>query len=169
MIDTSHIIGHGADADPARRPGIPRETAPRIAEGAVSSPPRQQADVMILQDRADDSMPPVFGTAQPPSGLSGAMRKAAYAYPAHWTRHWMLLLVADRVNVWEHRIGKLASVRGVGALATLAAGGLLATRMLRRRRRERSLREIASGVRSAEDERWARRAMDVYPAEVVPT
>ncbi|MDQ3031552.1 MAG: hypothetical protein M3Y87_03985 [Myxococcota bacterium] len=139
MIDTSHIIGHGADADPSKRPGIPRETEPRMAPGAIE-PERQQSYVRVLQDRANDTMPPVYGTAQPPKALSGAMRKLAYGYPAHWTRHWMLLLVADRVDVMEHRA---RSVRGVASIAGLIVAGGLAATMLRRRATSRARRARA--------------------------
>src|SRR5690606_37442972 len=95
-----------------------------------------------LQDRADDTMPPVYGTAQPPKGLSGALRKAAYGYPAHWTRHWMMLLVADRVNSMEHR---LSSVRGVAPLAGLLLAGGLAMTLLRRRSSSRRARLLGPG------------------------
>ena len=44
---------------------------------------------------------PVFGTAQPPRGLCGALRRRAYAIPEHHARHWALLLLADRVDVVE--------------------------------------------------------------------
>ena len=68
-------------------------------------------------------MPPVYGTSIPPRGLSGVLRKVAYGYPDHWVRHWMVLLVADRVDVWEHRLRRglpvtagLATVLGLGGL-----------------------------------------------------
>ena len=49
-------------------------------------------------------MPPVYGTAQPPHGLSGRLREVAYRYPDHVMRHWTMLLLADRVDVWERRV-----------------------------------------------------------------
>src|SRR5690606_33916048 len=48
---------------------------------------------------------PVFGTAQPLHGLSGVLRTKAYSIPEHFPRHWLLLLVADRVDVLEGRLG----------------------------------------------------------------
>jgi hypothetical protein len=46
-------------------------------------------------------MPAVFGTAAPPSGLSGVLRRAAFEWSeSRWT-HWLLLLAADRINVVE--------------------------------------------------------------------
>jgi hypothetical protein len=61
----------------------------------------------------------VYGTAQPPKGVSGLVRAAAYKYPDHFTRHWMMLLLADRIDAMEHRI------RSVGGVATMAAVLLL--------------------------------------------
>jgi hypothetical protein len=48
-------------------------------------------------------MPPVFGTAEPPAGLSGLVRRWAYRYPDHCPRHWLLLLLGDRIDSWTHR------------------------------------------------------------------
>ena len=131
MIDTAQIVGHGADADPSRRPGIPRERDP----GALlaSPEPRAQGDgALVLVGRADRTLTPIYGTAQPPRGLSGALRRAAYAYPAHWMRHWMMLLAADRIDVLEHRLLRPASLAAVAA--GLVAGGL-ALGILRHRAR----------------------------------
>jgi hypothetical protein len=47
---------------------------------------------------------PVFGTAQPPSGVSGAIRRYAYSYSEGRTAHWVLLIAADRVDAWEHHL-----------------------------------------------------------------
>jgi hypothetical protein len=67
---------------------------------------------------------PVFGTAQPPRGLSGRLRAAAYAIPDHFARHWMLLILADRVDVLESRVRRrplLAVAAGLGALVGTVA------------------------------------------------
>jgi hypothetical protein len=105
-MDTSRIAGHGADADPARRPGIPEYRAPH-PEPHAQVPTSQQSEVKQLShQRRHKSYPPVWGTAQPPRGVSGALRKYAYRFPDHWTRHWTVLMLADRVDVWEHRLRK---------------------------------------------------------------
>ena len=39
------------------------------------------------------------GSAQPLSGLPGAMRKAAYTRPEHDSLRWLTLLMADRAEV----------------------------------------------------------------------
>ena len=46
-------------------------------------------------------MPAVFGTTYPPSGLSGQIRRHAFKYSEGQYMHWMLLILADRVNVIE--------------------------------------------------------------------
>lgn len=122
MIDPRDIIGYGADADPSRRPGVPREQRPEPAPNAIA-PVRMQSDVTVFKHgRPGKTMPPVYGTAQPPKGVSGLVRAAAYKYPDHFTRHWMMLLLADRIDAMEHRI---RTVRGVATMAAvLLIGGV---------------------------------------------
>jgi hypothetical protein len=50
----------------------------------------------------------VFGTAQPPSGVSGKLRDFAFGYSENDLRHWLMLLFADRVNVVEGILQDLA-------------------------------------------------------------
>lgn len=94
-----------ADADPARRPGVPREAA---AGGAAESgrPFPQPVPPDRLRRARLDRLTPVVGTAQPPAGVSGALRRVAYRIPEHRARHWMLLMAADRVDVVESRAGE---------------------------------------------------------------
>jgi hypothetical protein len=54
---------------------------------------------------------PVFGTAQPPKGLSGAIRKYAYTYSEGRAAHWLLLMFADRVDAGEHHLSSLLTLR----------------------------------------------------------
>lgn len=128
MIDTTKIVGHGADADPSSRPGIPREREPRPVPDALAPSP-QGSDVTVYVGRADHTLTPVYGTAQPPKGLSGALRRVAYRYPTHLTRHWLLLLLADRLDVVEHRVRRPG---GLASVAIAAVGLALAARALRR-------------------------------------
>jgi hypothetical protein len=44
---------------------------------------------------------PLFGTTVPPSGLSGALRRFAFKYSENDLRHWLMLLFADRINMFE--------------------------------------------------------------------
>jgi hypothetical protein len=70
---------------------------------------------------------PVRGSAQPPRGLSGALRRLAYTIPEHRARRPMLLILADRIDVLEHRAVDHP------ALALTAVAGILATLWLIRR------------------------------------
>jgi hypothetical protein len=54
---------------------------------------------------------PVFGTAQPLRGLSGAIRRYAYTFSEGRTAHWLLLIAGDRVDVLESRITALLGGR----------------------------------------------------------
>lgn len=98
----AHIRGWGADLDHANRPAYPMARMPARLAGDHSQPPVQQAQtVEILQSIERPSMTPLFGTPQPPSGVSGLLRRAAFTYSESDLRHWMILLLADRVNMVE--------------------------------------------------------------------
>jgi hypothetical protein len=116
------------DLDPALRPGVPMKRAPQPAAGAHEVPGQQPQHTRVLHRAGLTSLPPVFGTAQPPKGASGLLRRVAYAVPETQAKHWMLLILADRVDVLEHSLRK----PGTWALAALAVGaGLLASRHAR--------------------------------------
>ena len=53
-------------------------------------------------------MTPVFGSGQPPRGVSGGVRRFAFGYSENDLRHWLLLLLADRIDVGEGLIDDLA-------------------------------------------------------------
>ena len=98
----SHIKGWGADLDHADRPAYPMERMPARLDGDHSHAPAQQAQtVEILQSIERPSITPIFGTPQPPSGMSGILRRAAFKYSESDLRHWLILLFADRVNMVE--------------------------------------------------------------------
>jgi hypothetical protein len=107
------------DASPALRPGVPMEAEPELAEGAAVVIREQPGAASHLHRAALDRATPVFGTAQPLRGLSGMLRRRAYAIPEHRARHWMLLMGADRVDVLEDRLGSALSrpLRGAGFAA----------------------------------------------------
>lgn len=96
----------GVDEPPEPRPGVPMETSPRPAEGSHwTTPPRQPARRGRLRRKGLRRLTPVFGTASPPRGVSGLIRRIAYRIPEHRARHWMLLLTADRIDVMEGVVG----------------------------------------------------------------
>lgn len=114
---TERVPGWGSDADPSRRPGVPMELGPENRPGAHwKSPSRQgppQVEVLKPPDR--EELPPVFSTALPPQRLSGTLRRFAYRYPDHLTRRWMILLIADRVDVAENAFKRtVPAAAGVG-------------------------------------------------------
>jgi hypothetical protein len=123
------------DASLDRRPGVPQQQSPSpVGHAHWAEPERQPVPVGAVKDAQRPEWTATFGTGQPPKGLSGVMRRAAYRIPDYRIRRWLLLLVADRVDALEHR-GRRASARPSTwmALAGLAFGfGYLRLRAARR-------------------------------------
>ena len=96
----ARIPGWGADLDPADRPSYPREKFQADLTGAHWEVPDRQPEKWPRERSIEHQMlTPVFGTATPPRGLSGAMRKYAYAkFSEARTAHWLILIAADRVD-----------------------------------------------------------------------
>jgi hypothetical protein len=90
----------------------------RAKRQAIAPPPleQQQTNVPVLVGVDVGHLTPVFGTAQPPRGLSGLIRRAGYRVPEHKAGRWLLLMLGDRVDVWEGRLARhrWAAV-GIGA------------------------------------------------------
>lgn len=112
----------GVDKRPQDRPGVPKETPPHPVAGAHWREPERQPEAVTVVKRATlKRLTPVFSTAVPPHGLSGAIRRFAYRIPEHLVRHWLLLLVADRVDVVESKLHLprpvIAVVRAARALS----------------------------------------------------
>jgi hypothetical protein len=98
----THIQGWGADLDRKNRPAVPMErTPPRFIHAHEGKLPQQPENVEVLVSTERPGITPIFGTAQPPKGLSGMMRRVAFRWSENDLRHWLLLLAADRVNVVE--------------------------------------------------------------------
>lgn len=112
-VDLSGSIkGWGSDLDPALRPGVPRDKAPEIGcESLYPDLPQQVPTVKIHKSTEHARLTPVFGTACPPRGISGALRDVAYRYSEGRFTRWLTLLLADRVNVVEDVAGDLARGR----------------------------------------------------------
>jgi hypothetical protein len=118
------------DLSGRNRPGVPMEVpTPEPLAGSRTPIEPQHSDVKVFKDPVLKQMPPVFGTAQPPAGLSGLLRKLAYRYPTNWARRWMVLMLADRVDAVEH--GMRRSLRGSAALASVLLVGGLTLKFLR--------------------------------------
>jgi hypothetical protein len=95
----ARIPGWGADLDPAVRPAFPREQ-PGIETGAHWTLPEQQDGAPAREKSVEhERVTPVFGTAQPLRGVSGAIRRLAYdKYSEGQAAHWLLLVAGDRVE-----------------------------------------------------------------------
>lgn len=104
------IQGWGADLDPAVRPAVPKERTPQRFVDAHwdDIEPQRPRDVKVFHSNERRGLTPVYGTAQPPSGLSGLIRHAAFRHSENDLRHWLMLLFADRVNVVEGLLDDLA-------------------------------------------------------------
>jgi hypothetical protein len=159
-VDVSRIPGWGSDADPENDPTWPmRDRSQDDSPGRHWVRPVDQAqDVEVLMSIEHTVRPAVFGSPNPPSGLSGQVRREAFKFSeSRWT-HWLLLMLADRINVVEGVLGDLgrgripnlvdefgikaawkydrpAFVRRVGTAAAVGGGLLLAGYLLKKRRR----------------------------------
>jgi hypothetical protein len=98
-----HINGWGIDADPANEPTYPMKkyTGDDHLRSNYTRPPLQPLTVEILRSNERSNVPAVFGAVNPPTGLSGAIRRWAFRYSEESLRHWFALVLADRINVFE--------------------------------------------------------------------
>lgn len=134
-MDHKDRSAHGADASMSDRPGVPMERPSRdpLTPATHWHEPERMRNVPGVTRRVElKQMTPMFSTAFPPKGLSGMIRRKAYSLPETHARHWMTLLFADRVELWEHRVARLVKI--VAVVPVGIAGVLLATRLLRSRR-----------------------------------
>ena len=100
--DTALIVGWGADANPQNDPTYPyRDRSEDDHSGEWKRPTQQEPHVELLKSVEHKWLPAVFGTASPPSGLSGSMRRLAFRWSESNWAHWLLLIAADRVNMVE--------------------------------------------------------------------
>lgn len=104
------IAGWGVDIDLQNDPTYPikRRTNGEHAGKTWERPAQQEKTVAVLMSVEHKSLPAVFGTTLPPSGVSGALRKFAFRYSESDYLHWLPLMLADRINVVEGRIKDLA-------------------------------------------------------------
>ncbi|MDP9351619.1 MAG: hypothetical protein M3P51_08785 [Chloroflexota bacterium] len=107
--DYSHIKGWGVDADPKNDPTYPMKNRNNGEQQGYSweRPPQQPVNIEVLHSNERPDVTAVFGTATPPSGLSGVLRRVAFRFSESNYGHWLPLVVADRVNVVEGVLGDL--------------------------------------------------------------
>jgi len=121
-----------ADVSESERPGVPMEHAPhKLHPHAPEQYARMKPRPGVIHRTELQAMTPVFGTAQPLHGISGLVRRVAYGTRETKARHWMLLLMADRIDVLEHRVARL--VKAFAVVPVGVAAVVLAMRYLRPR------------------------------------
>lgn len=112
MVNREIMPYWGIDRRFKDRPGVPRDSSPHPLAGAHWTVPEQQVPTTDVLMRVGLEKPtPVFGTEQPPHGLSGVIRRAAYRVADWRVRHWLMLMLADRIDVVESRIGRAIRLR----------------------------------------------------------
>ena len=101
--DLPETLGWGLDADRENDPTYPmRHRDHDDGPGMTWVRPAQQPEtVEVLRSIEHNRLPAVFGAAIPPSGLSGVIRRQAFKYSESQWAHWLLLMLADRINVVE--------------------------------------------------------------------
>lgn len=105
-----HIKGWGVDINPKNDPTYPIKDPRTDVEQfgyTWERPPQQPITVEVLHSNERPNVSAVFGTASPPSGLSGVLRRYAFTHSESRLMHWIPLVVADRINVVEGLIDDL--------------------------------------------------------------
>lgn len=130
----ARIPGWGADLDPADRPSFPKLQFREDLTGAHWVFPERQPETYPRERSIEHRfLTPVFGTAQPPHGLSGALRRLSYRrFSEGRAAHWLLLVLADRVDATGAHLRSLLTlhpdnpITETGVRAELTHGGLSA-------------------------------------------
>ncbi|WP_164703366.1 hypothetical protein [Modestobacter sp. KNN46-3] len=106
----ARIPGWGVDLDPADRPSSPKLQYPAETGAHWDFPERQPGSAGRERSIEHAFVTPVFGTAQPLHGLSGAIRRLAYErFGEGRLAHWLLLVVGDRVDAGESHLRSFLS------------------------------------------------------------
>lgn len=101
------IRGWGADLDPANRPMSQKALPSNVMTARGDVPAWQEPTHRIHVSNEQPNLTPVFGVSCPPKGLSGLIRDYAYEYGEATNRHWMTLLLADRIDIIESMVTAL--------------------------------------------------------------
>lgn len=98
-----NIPGWGMDADPENEPTYPIKNYTGDDHKRINyeRSPQQPRTVEILMSTERPSLSVVFGDTVPPSGLSGMIRRYAFKNSEDRYRHWIPLILADRINMLE--------------------------------------------------------------------
>ena len=123
----TRTAGWGIDADRDNDPTYPLRRRLDTAEehSGWTRPAQQPMDVEVLRSIERPDLTAVFGTSTPPSGLSGIVRRAAFAYSESSYLHWLPLVLADRINVVEGIIDDVRRGRIPNTFAEAGVGARL--------------------------------------------
>jgi hypothetical protein len=112
-IDYNSIPGWATDVDPQNEPTYPIKHYTGDDHNGLNweRPPLQEVKVEMLKSNERPSLSAVFGTTLPPKGLSGVIRRYAFKHSENRLRHWLALIMADRVNVIEGYLSDFAHGR----------------------------------------------------------
>ncbi len=103
------IPGWGMDADTENEPTYPMKNYTgddhHRSDYKRSAPQPRDVEILISTERPRISA--VFGNATPPSGLSGMIRRYAFSNSEDRYRHWLPLIFADRINMFEGLVDDL--------------------------------------------------------------
>jgi hypothetical protein len=115
------VVSVIADVDPTHHPAIPVRTVPGLLDEVLAPRAQQPAEAAPALKSPEPAEPrpaaaaPV--AARPPRSLGGLLRKVASAR----SDSGLLLKLADRVDVWEHRLRR-SLPWSVPTAAVLTAG-----------------------------------------------
>ena len=106
------IPGWGADLDRNDRPSFPKERFD-LPNGAHWDFPERQPELQPRERSIEHKfLTPVFGTAAPLKGVSGVIRRFAYArFSEGRAAHWLLLVLGDRVDAVESHVASFATTQ----------------------------------------------------------
>ena len=102
-IDRTQVLGWGVDADPKNDPTYPMKLRNNGEHAGYTweRPLQQRQTIEVLHSNERPNLSATFGTSTPPRGLSGALRRLAFRYSESNYGHWLPLMLADRVAVFE--------------------------------------------------------------------
>jgi len=107
--DYKNIPGWGMDADPENEPTYPMKIYTGDDHNRINYERSEQqpetVEILMTIERPDITR--VFGTSVPPSGLSGMIRRYAFQHSEDRYRHWIPLILADRINMVEGLISDI--------------------------------------------------------------
>ena len=103
LIDPFTVSGWGVDADPENDPTWPMRDRSKDDGPGMNwdRPALQAAEVEILQSVEHVRRPASVGESTPPHGVSGRIRRQAFAFSESQWGHWLLLMLADRIDSVE--------------------------------------------------------------------